>query len=116
MDFQLLDNLCQTFRRRLRALLVQSGLCRMLLVGLVVLPVLFALDWWLHLAPIWRFALLVGYLAVLGSTAWWTLIAPMKRAWRNEEILSHLDTVLPANERTLLELYELICGEGVEEA
>ena len=116
MDTRPLDNLCNTFRRRLRLLLVQSGLCRMVLVMGVLLPLLLALDWMVHLSTAWRFVSLATYLAALGATFWWTLLAPLRQPWRNKEIFSHLDSVLPGKDGTLLELYELIQGVGIEES
>ncbi len=57
-----------------------------------------------------------GYAAALGATAWWTLLSPLKRRWSNREVLSYLDAKTAGKEGTLLELYELIGGEGIEES
>ncbi len=116
MDFRPLDDLCQSFRRQLRSALIQAGLCRVALVGLVLLPPILLLDWLTHFSMAWRFVALGGYLAALSATAWWTLISPMKRRWSNEEIFARLDEVLPGTDGTLLELHELIRGKGIEEA
>ena len=110
-----LQHLCNSFRRRLRSLLARAGLCRLVLVALVLLPPLLVLDWWLHLATPWRCLTLAGYLAALLATAWWTLLTPLARRWSNEEVLSYLDGVAPADQAMLLELYELTRGEGIQE-
>ncbi|MHC4915701.1 MAG: hypothetical protein ACYTGB_09430 [Planctomycetota bacterium] len=115
MDTRQLQRLCQSFRLKLRALVMRSGVCRVLTLGLLVLPPLLALDWWVHLGTAWRLLLLPLYLAMLGAAAWWTLLAPLRRSWSDQEVLSFLDSVLPAEQDMLLELYQLSRGEGIQE-
>ncbi|MGA2066284.1 MAG: hypothetical protein ABSG86_15010 [Thermoguttaceae bacterium] len=86
-----LQRLCNSFRRRLRGLTARAGLCRLVLVAVVLLPPLLAPDWWLHLSTPWRCATPAGYLAAPAATAWWTLLTPLARRWGNEEVLSYLD-------------------------
>lgn len=115
MDAKPLDRLCRAFRRRLKVLLVQAGAARLVLVALLLLPPLLVLDWWVHLSAPLRCLSLLAYLGALGATGWWTLVVPLRRLWRDEEVLSYLDSVLPRGQGMLLELHQLIQGEGVEE-
>jgi hypothetical protein len=110
-----LERLCDSFRRRLRSLVARAGVCRLVLVALLLLPPLVTLDWWLHLATPWRCLTLAVYLAALAATAWWTLLVPLARRWSNEEVLSYLDGVAPADQGMLLELYELTRAQGIQE-
>jgi hypothetical protein len=115
MDTRRLDRLCGAFRARLRALMFQAGACRLITQALVLLPLFLALDWWAHLGALTRCLTLGVYLLALGATAWWTLLAPLGRKWSNPEVLAYLDTVLPGERAMLLELYQLIRGEGIQE-
>jgi len=115
MDTRQLDSLCSAFRRRLKALLMQAGICRLVLVALLLLPPFLVLDWWLHLPTPLRSLALLAYLAALGATGWWTLVEPLSRRWSNEEVLACLDAVRPDGQGMLLELYELTRAEGIQE-
>ena len=115
MDTRALDRLCAAFRRRIRSRLVQAGLCRLVILALALLPAFLVLDWWVHLETLWRVLALAGYLAALGSVAWWTMLAPMSRRWSNEEVLAYVDSTLPGGRGMLLELYQLLRGEGIQE-
>jgi hypothetical protein len=115
MDAKALNRLCRRFRRKLRRLLVQAGVARVVLVALLVLPPLLALDWWLDLDTPLRCLSLAVYLIAVAATGWWTLVVPLSRRWRNEEVLAYFDSVLPPDRGMLLELYQLIRGEGIEE-
>jgi len=116
MDTKRLDRLCGAFRAKLRAMVLQAGICRVLALALVLLPIFMAVDWWLHLGTAMRCLTLVFYLGVLGATLWWTLLAPLGRKWSNEEVLAYLDTVLPREKAMLLELYQLIRGQDIQES
>ena len=115
METTQLDSLCGRFRRRLKALLVLAGASRLLLVGLVVLPLFLVLDWWAHLSAPWRCLALLVYVGALGVTGWWTLLSPLRRRWPNEQVLAYLDSVLPGHQGMLLELHELRREEGIHE-
>jgi hypothetical protein len=116
MDTSKLDGLCGVFRRRLRLLMMQAGAGRVIAGALVLLPMFMFLDWWLHLGTLWRCLALLLYAGALGATAWWTLLRPLGRNWSNEEILSYIDSILPAKKAMLLELYQLIGGRDIQEA
>jgi len=111
-----IDNLCTSFRQRLKSRLWLAGVCRAIIVALLILPPLLLVDWLVHLSAPWRFLALAGYLSAIGATLWWTLIAPLRRLWHNEEVLAYLDSVAPAGQGMLLELYQLAHGEQIQEA
>lgn len=110
-----LDQLCRAFHGRLRRLLVQAGIARVIALAFVLPPVIFVLDWWLHLDAVVRLLALLIYLAAVGVTAWWTLVLPLRRVWTPKQILSYLDTVLPESRGMLLDLYELVDETEVKE-
>ena len=116
-----LNRICGRFRKKLRMLLLQAGVARVLVLALLLLPLLLVVDWWVHLGTPWRLLALVGFLAALGGTAWWTLIEPLSRPWTKEQILTHIDTVAhlgtedPHRRGMLLDLYELLHGDEVQE-
>jgi hypothetical protein len=115
-DDHLLERVCASFRARLRFLQLQSGAARMVILAAVLLPLFLALDWWIHLASVYRLLGLVLYVAALAATLWYTLIKPLRRAWTNREVLSYLDTTAPKGEGMLLDLYELRSGERIQES
>jgi len=115
MSVKSLDRICAGFRARLKALLFQAGIARVVTLALVLLPALFVLDWWLRLATVWRLMLLVLYLGSAGLTVWFTLIRPLSLPWTNQQILSHVDTVVPESRGMMLDLYELLRQDEVTE-
>jgi len=115
MSVKSLERICAGFRTRLKALLFQAGVARLVVLALAVLPALLVLDWWLRLAVVWRLPLLVLYLGGLGVTAWFTLIRPLSLPWTNRQILSHVDIVVPESRGMMLDLYELLHRDEVKE-
>ncbi|MDA0837614.1 MAG: hypothetical protein O2857_07520 [Planctomycetota bacterium] len=110
-----LEQFCDAFRSRLRNAILLAGLCRLILMALALLPGLFLLDWWLHLASGWRVLTLLSWTASLSAVYWLTLHRPARASWSNREVLAYIDSVLPADQGMLLEHYELIQSEGIEE-
>ncbi|MFO7898192.1 MAG: hypothetical protein R6V58_03925 [Planctomycetota bacterium] len=115
MSLARLDQLCNRFRRKLQGLSVQAGIARVLLLAVVVIGGLFFIDWWAHLPWFWRLLGLLGLVAGLVATVRWTLYLPMKRGWTNEQILSYLDSTARERRGMLLDLYELLHKEEVQE-
>ncbi len=115
MDLRGIESICGSFRSRLRLLQVQGGIARAAIVGLALLPAFLALDWWVHLSSTWRLLGLIVFVAALGATLWFTLLKQLSRSWSNKEILTYVDATLPQGQGVLLELYELVEGEGIQE-
>ncbi len=107
--------LCDVFRKRLRTSLCCSGSARMAITFLALLSLFLFLDWWLHLGPVIRLALLLIFLGALGSVAWFTMLLPLRRKWSDRHILSYMDSVLPEEDAVALEYYELMDQEGIQE-
>jgi len=80
-----------------------------------MLPVFLVLDWWVHLSTVWRLIGLITYCGALGATLWFTLLKPLSQAWSNLEVLRYVDAVLPQGQGMLLDLYELLEGDGIQE-
>ena len=89
------ESVCSSFRARLRALLLQAGVSRLLIVALGLPLPLAVLDWWIHLPIAARLAVLLAYVATLGTTFYWTLLKPASRKWSDLEILRYLDASVP---------------------
>lgn len=115
MDTRELNRICGSFRNVLRGLLMQAGLARMAVLGLVLLPLVMTLDWWVHLEPLYRLLALVVWVSALGFTAWWTLLRPLRRTWTDREVLHYLDAATPDGSGMLLELLELLENKGIQE-
>jgi len=103
-----LNHLCNSFRRRLRLGLLTAGLGRVLVIGVLLFIGFAALDWWLHLPPVGRFASLAVYALVLAATVWLTIIRPLREKWSDRDVLARLDAIVPPEEAGLLDLYELV--------
>ena len=108
MDTNVLDRICLRFRARLKTMQIQTGLARVALLGLLLLPAVFFMDWWAHLSTAWRLTALILWVAALAAVFWRTLWRPMGQRWTNEQILFYIDSVSPPDRRVLLELYELV--------
>ncbi|GMV80625.1 MAG: hypothetical protein AMXMBFR7_18090 [Planctomycetota bacterium] len=115
MDTRELTRICGSFRTALRGLLMQAGLARMAVLGFVLLPLAMAVDWWVHLEPLYRALVLIGWVAALAVTAWWTLLLPLRKKWSDREVLNYLDAVAPGGAGMLLELLELTERKGIQE-
>ncbi|MDD4888425.1 MAG: hypothetical protein PHU85_00715 [Phycisphaerae bacterium] len=107
MDNKRLNQICGSFRTRLKGLLLQAGLARAVLLGIVLLAGFLSADWWVHLGRPTRAVLLLVYLGAVGAAVWWTLLVPLRKKWTDTEVLSYVDSVLPADQAMLLDLYEL---------
>lgn len=110
-----IDRLCGWFRRRLRLMLWKAGICRMLIIALALLPVFLVLDWWIHLDTPLRLLALVVYLGLIGITCWFTLLKPLRRTWDNKEVLGYLDSVMDPEDGMLLDYYEILRQESIQE-
>ena len=115
MESNEIRKICSWFRNHLKMMLCKAGVSRLVILGLVILPIVFVIDWWVHLGTFVRLLLLVGYLGLLGVTAWFTLLRPLKRSWSNREILLFVDSVMPPEEGMLLDYYELQQQESIQE-
>src|SRR5690606_36354982 len=100
--------LCAAFRTRMKVLLGRIGVARLVALAIVLFATFAALDWWLHLAPAYRFVTLTLYIAALGATAWFTLIEPLRRSWSDAEVLAYVDATVPESRGMLLDLHELL--------
>jgi len=110
-----LDRLCKNFRSALRSLLIRAGVCRLVVLAPVLLALILVLDWRAHLSTPWRVVLLLAYVSALGVACWRQVFVPLRRPWRNKEVLAYLDSADPAGQGMRLALYELIHGEGIRE-
>ena len=113
-----LENICAAFRAKLRALLLQAGIARLIVVALAWLLPMAVLDWWIHLTTIWRVATLSIYIAALIATLYWTLLKPLARKWSDIEILRVLDRTASNSSGArgmLLDLFELQRNAGIQE-
>ncbi len=115
MESNEIRKICSWFRNHLKVMLCKAGISRLVILGLVILPIVFVVDWWVHLGTFVRLLLLAVYLGVLGVTAWFTLLRPLKRSWSNKEILLFVDSVMPPEEGMLLDYYELQQKESIQE-
>lgn len=116
METRQLHHICGSFRFRLRRLLVQAGLSRAVLLAVVMLALMLTMDWWAHLSRPTRAGMLLVYLAAIAVTVWWTLIVPLRRHWSDTDVLHYVDSVLPADQAMLLDLYELTqSGDQIQE-
>ncbi len=102
-----LSGVCQSFRARLKGLLLWAGLARIVLLAVLLMAALLLIDWWAHLGAGLRVATLLLYLAALAATLWFTLIGPIRGRWTDREVLSYVDSVLPRGQGMLLDLHEL---------
>ncbi len=115
MDIKQINRLCLAFQAKLKAALLRVGIARLVILGLALLPLFLFLDWWVHFRTVWRLANLLIYLGLLGATAWWTLVKPLSRHWAKKETLNYIDSVMPAEQAMLLDLYELMEGQDIQE-
>lgn len=106
-----LDRVCANFRIRLKALQFRSGIARMVLLGLVLMPLAMSVDYCLHLGLGWRLLALLVWLGSLAAVFWWTLWRPMSRRWGNREVLAYLDRAAPGEDGMLLDLFELVTSK-----
>ncbi|MEX1097485.1 MAG: hypothetical protein WED34_15675 [Planctomycetales bacterium] len=100
--------LCNAFRTRMKVLLARTGLARLVALAIVLFAAVAALDWWLHLDPVYRVVALALYLAALGGTLWFTLFEPLRRRWSDAEVLAYVDSTVPESGGMLLDLHELL--------
>ncbi len=115
MDIKQINRICLAFQARLKAALLRVGIARLVMLGLALLPLFFVLDWWIHFRTVWRLLNLLLYLALLGATAWWTLVKPLSRHWSRKETLNYIDSVMPEDRAMVLDLYELMENEDIQE-
>jgi len=115
MELGNLAGLCADFQAKFRSAIKRIGIARLVALGLVVLPPLMLLDWWLHFGGFVRFVNLVAYLALIGAAVWWTIVRPLATPWNHKQTLGYMDSVLPPERAMLLDLYELIENEDIQE-
>ncbi len=111
-----LKNLCDRFRFLMRRLLLMLGVSRVVSVALVALVVLVLIDFFWHFGHVERF---VALAALLGSVAFVVLrdlVQPLRQSWSDKEVLSYLDSVIPASNDRLTNIDELQHPEKVAEA
>src|SRR5437762_12842288 len=90
-----LQHICASFRTRLKALLLQAGIVRLIVVALSLLLPAMLLDWWLLLRAAWRASALALYSCALIATLYCTLLTPLGPKWRDVAIVRFLDYVAP---------------------
>ncbi|HLX63652.1 MAG TPA: hypothetical protein VKX17_20445 [Planctomycetota bacterium] len=112
-----LEIICAQFRAKLRALLLQAGLARLVVLALGLMLPAVALDWWFHLGTLWRLLVLIAYIFAIGAALFWTLLMPLTRKWSDVEILRFLDHAASSRgERgMLLDFFELQRAAGIQE-
>lgn len=107
-----LQQLCGTFRRELRMLLLQIGISRVLVLAAGLVGILITLDWYLHYETLGRAVSLLILLAALGLAVTHEFILSLRRKWSDAEILSYLDAVDPESRDTLVSLHEMVADPG----
>ena len=115
MDIKQISRVCGTFRARYKGVLIQSGLTRFLLIILAIGVGSAFFDWMFHFGTFVRFTILLAAVAGGCLMFWWTSILAMKRTWSDTQVLAYLDTTEDVNNRGILELYELIKAENIQE-
>jgi len=111
-----LERICNAFRRRLRFLLIRTGISRTVALTVLLFAVIAVVDWRLHLGSAVRLPLLLIFSTAVGFAVWSMLLAPLRRRWSDRDVLGYLDNVLPSSQGMLLGYYELsTSGEHIQE-
>src|SRR5436190_6358768 len=98
------EAICAAFRAKLKALLLQGGIARAVIVGLALLAPALLIDWWIHLSSPCRAVVLVVYVSAIAATFYMTVWSALARSWSDIEILRYVDR---ATGGMLLEYFEL---------
>lgn len=115
MDLNQINQVCNAFRAKYKSVLIQSGLTRFVLIILAVGFVSGILDCIFHLGAMVRLFVLSTAVFSAGFMFWWTYFVSVKKAWSDKQILAYLDTTEESNKRGILELFELIKSENIQE-
>lgn len=112
-----LNRLADGFRRRLRGVIAQTGLCRALFLAMLMFAMIAVFDWRLHLGAAWRGALLAGYVALLAWVIWTTVGKPLRKRWSTRHVLAYLDATMPPGRGMLVDALELTtAADAMEES
>jgi uracil-DNA glycosylase len=115
MDLKQISRVCNTFRGKYKSVLIQSGLTRFLIIILVVGIFSAAFDWMFHFKTFARCCILLGAITGACLMFWWTTILALKKNWTDTQVLSYLDTTEGLETKGILELFELIKAENIQE-
>lgn len=115
MDLNQINQVCNAFRAKYKSVLIQSGLARFVLIILAVGFVSGVLDCIFHLGIMVRLFVLSTAIFSAGFMFWWTYFVSVKKTWSDKQILAYLDTTEESNKRGILELFELIKSENIQE-
>jgi len=115
MDLKQISRVCNTFRGRYKSVLIQSGLTRFLIILLVIGIFSAAFDWMFHFKTFARCCILLGAIGAGAFVFWWTTILALKKNWTDTQVLSYLDTTEGRDTKGILELFELIKAENIQE-
>ncbi len=111
----MLHDLCDQFRGRFRGLVLRLALCRLLVLSLVLAAAAIALDWWLRLAALGRWATLSALILAAGTAAL-LLLRPLRRRWSDVNVLTYLDALDPERGDRLISLHELAGSASADAA
>lgn len=115
MDLKQISRVCGTFRSKYKGVLIQGGITRFLLIMVVVGVFSAFLDFMFHFGSFVRWFILIGAFAGGCLVFWWTSILAMKRTWTDTQVLAYLDTTESKEKQGILELFELIKAENIQE-
>ena len=114
MNTALLQQICRQFRGRLRRLVLQLTVCRLLVAALVLLGAAIAVDWWFRWSAPGRWTLL-ACLVVAIVTGAVVQLRLGRRRWTDLEVLTYLDSADRESHDSLVSLYEMANPEQIGE-
>jgi hypothetical protein len=102
-----LKAICVRFRALMLQALVWLGLSRLVCLGLVAGAALILVDFFWHFGHGERFVALAIFLGIAITLILRDLIHPLRQSWSDKEILTFLDSAIPASNDRLMNLAEL---------
>ncbi|PCJ58617.1 MAG: hypothetical protein COA79_12725 [Planctomycetota bacterium] len=109
----MLKGVIKSFRRRIKKGILLLGISRLLVLVILLLLVLFSLDWWLHFPAGIRLVPALIFWSSIFSLFYFTILRPLKEHWDDQDVLNYLDR--QRSESGLLDLMELEKGESIQE-
>lgn len=115
MDIKQINQVCDAFRSKYKRILIQSGIARFFLIILAIGIISAIFDLIFHFNSLTRLFILIATLLGAGFVFWWSYYLSVKRTWSDRQILAYLDSTNEVNNRGILELFELIKSEDIQE-
>lgn len=115
MSEQTLRDICGKFRVKLRAMLVEYGILQLVFVGLTAALILILADWHFRFSQDLRMVALLAVLVCAGLCGYFGLYRPLRRTWKDDDVLGYMDRISAQGGDALMTLRDLAHPETMRE-